>query len=732
MNTTSRIPADILRTVFGYNQFKPLQEEIITNVLARRDSLIIMPTGGGKSLCYQIPALIFDGLTIVVSPLISLMKDQVQQLQQLGVPAVQLNSSLSSDDYNLNVERLLEGEAKLLYVAPESLLTARVSAILAGMQVDCLTIDEAHCISEWGHDFRPEYRQLIDVRKRFPEAVCMALTATATARVRKDIKASLGFSSSNEFIASFDRPNLYLEVAPKTSPTRQLLRFLRRFPGQPGIIYCFSRKQVDDLALTLQEKGFSARPYHAGLSAEEREQNQDLFLRDDAQIIVATIAFGMGINKSNVRFVVHYDLPKSIESYYQEIGRAGRDGLPSHCLLLFSYGDIKKQEYFINEKDRAEQQVARQHLDALVKYAGSTRGCRRVPLLQYFGEKYHNGNCGMCDFCRALDENQVDITTPALKFLSCVARTGERFGSSHITDVLLGSKNQKVLANGHEQLSTYGIGRDLNREQWLHLSQQLLQKGYLTQDEQYQSLRLTPEAYQFFKTRAPLMGTLVEAEEREVSRRGEEYDRDLFELLRSRRKYLADLAQVPPYIIFSDRTLVDMAARYPVSLARMEHIYGVGATKLAQYGQDFADIIDAYCRQHNIQPPAEQAAPARAAAPARSAAPDVESSARHVSTGKAYQSGLGMSALVERFNIKPNTIIDHLARCLMEGMPLAPREDLLEGVAAGPDLRADAMRAFQELGTAYLKPVYDALDGRVDYDDLKALRLYAIMQKMQS
>lgn len=728
MNATDRSPQEILHAVFGYQTFLPLQEEIITNVLARKDSLVIMPTGGGKSLCYQIPALIFSGLTIVVSPLISLMKDQVQQLNQVGIPAVLLNSSLTFEEYDRNVERLFNGWAKLLYIAPESLLTPRIAGMLAEMQVDCLTIDEAHCISEWGHDFRPEYRQLIEVRKRFPDAVCMALTATATARVRQDIKTSLGFSGSNEFVASFDRPNLYLEVAPKVDANRQLMRFLRRFPGQPGIIYCFSRKQVDELTAFLVEKGITARSYHAGLTSQERETNQDMFLRDDAQIIVATIAFGMGINKSNVRFVVHYDLPKSIESYYQEIGRAGRDGLTAHCLLLFNYGDTKKQEFFIGQKNPLERRVAQQHLDALVEYADNRRVCRRVPLLHYFGEKYHQTNCQMCDHCRTLDENAVDITTPALKFLSCVARTGEGFGAGHVTDVLLGSKGQKVLSNGHDQLSTYAIGKDLSREQWLHIGEQLLRKGYLTQDPQYQTLRLTPEAYDFFKTRTPLMGTLLEEKETRDRRGDESYDRNLFEVLRLRRKQLADAARVPPYVIFSDRTLVDMATRYPVSLERMASIYGVGSRKLEQYGADFAHLIGVYCKENNIQPPEEPSKPARVE---KSTAATAESSLRHVEVGRAYQQGLSMEALVTRFGVQPGTINNHLARCLLEGMRLQPRENLLDGLRVKADLRHAALDAFEEHGTVYLKPVFDALEGRVDYEDLKLLRLYSIMQKME-
>ena len=347
-------PASILKDTFGYDTFRPNQREVIENILARKDTLAVMPTGGGKSLCYQIPALLFPGLTVVVSPLIALMKDQVEQLRAAGVPALFLNSSLSPEAYQENMAYVASGAVKLLYVAPETLLTQRIFALLDGLTVDLLTIDEAHCISEWGHDFRPEYRQLVEVRRRYPQAVCLALTATATPRVRGDIKTSLGFSGSNEFIASFNRENLYIEVLPKSDPLKQTLRFLERFKDQSGIIYCFSRRQVDDLAAHLAERGFSVRPYHAGLQDDERRRNQEAFIREDVQIMVATIAFGMGINKPNVHFVLHYDLPKSIEGYYQEIGRSGRDGLPAHCLLLYSYSDVAKQRYFIDQKEGTE------------------------------------------------------------------------------------------------------------------------------------------------------------------------------------------------------------------------------------------------------------------------------------------------------------------------------------------------------------------------------------------
>ena len=453
----------ILKETFGFDTFRPLQSEIVENVLQKKDTLVIMPTGGGKSLCYQIPALIFKGLTVVVSPLISLMKDQVEQLSQLGIKAIVLNSSLSPEEYDRNVELVKTNGVKLLYLAPETLLKENIISLLSSIRIDCLTIDEAHCISEWGHDFRPEYRQIVKVRKKFPDAVCLALTATATPRVQKDITENLEFDSSNEFIASFDRKNLFLQIVPKNDPLSQTLNFLKKFPDQSGIIYCFSRKQVDELAAILEHEGFSVKPYHAGLTSEDRALNQELFIKDDIQIIVATIAFGMGINKPNIRFIVHYDLPKNIESYYQEIGRSGRDGLKAHCLLLFGYGDIQKIKYFMDQKEEQERRVAQIHLNALISFA-ETELCRRIPLLNYFGEKYNASTCDMCDNCLAEEKELVDITVPAQMFFSCIIRTGNMFGANHIIDVLRGSQAQKILDFKHHQLSTYGIGKDYSKE----------------------------------------------------------------------------------------------------------------------------------------------------------------------------------------------------------------------------------------------------------------------------
>jgi ATP-dependent DNA helicase RecQ len=717
----SPTPASILKNTFGYDTFRPLQREVIENVLNKRDSLAVMPTGGGKSLCYQIPALIFDGLTVVVSPLIALMKDQVEQMRAAGVPALFLNSTLSPEAYQANMEYVRRGETKLLYVAPETLLTPRIFDLLASLKVDCFTIDEAHCISEWGHDFRPEYRQLVDARRRFPGAACLALTATATPRVRADIVRTLGFSSSNEFVASFNRENLYIEVAPKSDAPIQTTRFLERFKDQSGIIYCFSRKQVDELAEYLARKGYSVRPYHAGLEDDIRRHNQEAFIRDDAQIIVATIAFGMGINKPNVRFVIHYDLPKSIESYYQEIGRAGRDGLPAHCLLLYSYADVAKLKYFINEKEGEERRVAVQHLDAIVSYAEDDRNCRRKPLLNYFGEAFQIEKCQNCDNCNAEPPTLEDITIPAQKFLSCVKRTGERFGAGHVVDVLLGSKNEKVLKYEHDKLSTYGIGRELNQKQWMHLARQLAQMGYLNQDGEFRVLSLTPKAMEALRNRAKIMGQLQEVQERASKKANKaelEYNHALFALLRAKRKELADEAGVPPYVIFSDRTLVEMAAYYPQTDARLLDISGVGQVKARQYGDTFLTLIQNYCQKHKLQEKERPSSGRKGAGGKKS-----DSGRRYVFVGEAYNAGESIRSLMERYAVTAGTIIDHLVRFAAAGNTLRNGDELQSLTSTSPMLQKTVFEAFDEVGTDFLKPAFDRLNGTVNYEDLKILRL---------
>jgi ATP-dependent DNA helicase RecQ len=715
-----RPPQSILKDIFGYDSFLPLQREVIENVLAGRDTLAIMPTGGGKSLCYQIPALLLDGLTVVVSPLISLMQDQVEQLRAAGIAAVVLNSSISAEEYQRNMAMVRQGEVKLLYVAPETLLTERIFALLSQVKLDLLTIDEAHCISEWGHDFRPEYRQMMSVRQRYPDAVCLALTATATERVRSDIKRSLEFSQSNEFVASFNRGNLFIEVKPKTDGISQTVDFLEGFKDQSGIIYCFSRRQVDQLAAYLAAKGFSVRPYHAGLEDEERRVNQEAFIRDDVQIIVATIAFGMGINKPNVRFVIHFDLPKSIEGYYQEIGRAGRDGLSAHCLLLYSYSDVAKQRFFINQKEGNEKRVAEEHLDAIVRYAEDEISCRRKPLLAYFGETFSIENCENCDNCTHAPAAQTDITILSQKFLSCVIRTGERFGAGHVTAVLRGSKNQKVLRSGHDKLSTYGIGGELTQKQWSHLARQLLQMGYLEQAGEYRTLRLTDEGRLVLRERKPIMGQVLEQADagRSGGRQAElAYDHALFALLRAKRKALADEANVPPYVIFPDRTLVEMSAYYPQSRESLLTMNGVGQAKLERFGAAFLDVIRAYCEENGCQEKKKTVG-------LRSYGLKQDGGKRrHVEVGELFNAGESVEALAARYQVQHGSIISNLMRFVQEGNTLRDAAGFLDLVSAPAGQQKAAFQAFEELGTEFLKPVFEKLDGAVSYDDLKVIRM---------
>lgn len=592
-----------LKEIFGFSSFNPFQEDIIKVVLEKKDCIAVLPTGSGKSLCYQLPAIISDGLTIVISPLISLMKDQVMQINELGPYAVLLNSALSQKKYRENMSRLRQGKASLLYVAPETLVKESVLELLSDIPLSLFTVDEAHCISEWGHDFRPEYRQLSRIRNQFKNVPCLALTATATARVRQDIKTSLDLKHCETILASFDRPNLFLEVKEKDKPFEQLKTFLEQFPDQSGIIYCFSRKQTDSLSHKLEGLGYSVRPYHAGLTDKTREENQQLFIRDDVKIIVATVAFGMGINKPDVRFVVHFDLPKNIESYYQEIGRAGRDGLAAHCMLLLGYGDIGKIQYLIDQKYTAEERrISKIHLSTMVQYAES-RSCRRMPLLSYFEETVTK-KCNTCDNCLSgKDQEAKDLTIEAQKFMSCIIRTGELFGMAHIIDVLRGSQAAKVINNRHDTISTYGIGKESPKRAWQQLGRQLIQQGFIVQDQQYGSLKLTAKSWEILKSETIFKGHM-DLEDKPASKKKKaynnenaDYDRVLFRKLKDKRKEIADAIGMPPYIVFPDKALMQMADVKPALLEEMTAIHGVGEKKFISYGETFFTIIKDYCDQ---------------------------------------------------------------------------------------------------------------------------------------
>jgi ATP-dependent DNA helicase RecQ len=710
----------ILKNTFGYDEFRLQQEAAITQVLNKKDALVIMPTGGGKSLCYQIPAMIFEGMTIVISPLISLMKDQVEQLREYDIPSVYLNSSLRPEAYDYNVKKILNGEVKLLYVAPETLMMDRTKEILKNIKVDCFTIDEAHCISEWGHDFRPEYRQLATVRKSFPDAVCVALTATATPRVQRDIKRTLEFDESESFVSSFDRPNLFLKIVDKKDPENQILDFLYTRKKQSGIIYCFSRRQVDELTELLVEEGYDAKPYHAGLMARERAINQRAFIRDDARIIVATIAFGMGINKPNVRYVVHYDMPQNIESYYQQIGRAGRDGLRADCVLLFSYADTQKIKYFINQKKGTEKTVAERHLEKLLKFLEFT-GCRRKPLLDYFGETYTKDPCEMCDNDLSVEEDVEDLTLQAQKFLNCVLELEEEYGAGQVIDVLRGSKNQKVLENEHDKVEHYGSGLEWSKKQWEQMYRLLMRQRFLKRGS-FGVLEVEDKAMAVLSGKENVYGILdrtdVQTAEDDVVRTSSEienqYNVELFELLREKRKELADADDVPPYAIFPDTTLIEMAYYYPQSKDSLDAIYGVGSVKKAKFGDSFIGIIKTYSKNHDIVERQKTLI---------KKVREVKTGEKFEQVGNGFNEGKSIKLLAEEHGVKEVTILGHLKKFLDEGNDLR-LEGLLQASNLSDRQRDQVLKAFKKRGHEMLRFVYDECKKQIGYDELRIMQLY--------
>ncbi|MFZ5998295.1 MAG: DNA helicase RecQ [Nitrospirota bacterium] len=586
---------DTLKTVFGFEEFRPNQESIIRSILDGKDVFAVMPTGGGKSLCYQLPATMMQGTAVVISPLISLMKDQVDAAVENGISAAFMNSSMTGDEI-ADVYRMLQyNKLKLLYIAPERFTMQHFLERLKACAISLFAIDEAHCISEWGHDFRPDYLGLSLIKEVFSEIPVAAFTATATKKVQEDIITKLGLKKPHIVRASFNRPNLFYEVKPKAKVGVQILEFLKEHPGEPGIVYRTTRDSVMETTVFLQSKGVAALPYHAGLSAEERKQNQEAFNRDEVQVIVATIAFGMGIDKSNVRFVIHADLPKNIEGYYQETGRAGRDGGTARCLLFFGRGDIPRIRYFIDSiADDKERTIALEKLNQMAGYA-SHNVCRRKQLLGFFGEEYPRDNCAACDICTGKVE-QVDITIEAQILMSAVSRTGQRFGTGHIVDIVTGAETRRIRELRHNEIKTYGAGKGKDKRYWRSIAGELIAQEALVQEgDSYPVLKITKKGSDILFGRATI--TALRREEvragvvKEKTEESGEYNQALFERLRSIRKKLADAQHVPPYIIFSDKTLQEMCRRFPTTESAMRMISGVGDTKLERYGQEFIGEI---------------------------------------------------------------------------------------------------------------------------------------------
>jgi len=715
------LPA-LLKSRFGFDQFLPLQEEIITNVIAGKDSLVLMPTGAGKSLCYQLPALCLDGLALVISPLIALMKDQVDALNANGIAAALVNSTVSPQENEAALQRALSGDLKILYVAPERLPMPRFQQFLQTVKPSLIAIDEAHCISEWGHDFRPDYRNLKSLRQAFQGVPVIALTATATTQVREDIVEQLDLHDANRFISGFNRPNLTYTVRPKRNAFDQLLDLLHRREKQSAIIYCFSRKDTENIAAQLVDNGINAMAYHAGLERDIRRSTQERFIRDEVAVIVATIAFGMGIDKPDVRLIVHYSLPKTLDGYYQETGRAGRDGLPSDCVLFFSLGDKMNQDYFIKQiEDRSERAQVSEKLNQMVEFC-ETRKCRRGFLLRYFGDNWTQDNCGGCDVCLGVSGEsgeEFDATTIAQQILSAMIRTGERFGANHVVDVLRGSRVKRVLDLKHDELSVYGLAREFTSDELKEIFGILQGEGFIAKAQgDYPTFYVSESGRSFLKSKTTLM---LRKPVRDYSlapgtSSGDlDYYRALFELLRSLRKQIADRRSVPAFVIFGDVALQEMAYYLPQSREAFAGISGVGETKLEELGDEFIRVITEYALAHDLQQRRiPRGASRRASRPARRRSLGTS----HAETRRLFTDGYDIDEIASERRLSTKTVFRHLMDMAQAEPPLD-----LSTLMPTPE-RAEAIKvAIKAVDGDRLAPIKEALGAGYTYEEIRLVKM---------